>query len=107
MDAKRRWNQGSSGASSGPPSKRQAEGPPEVFDDSFELNAEDDDQRLIEEDLDLVLGEAGRDWERPAAPSIDPNTDAISAPPAEHAFKPLQVLALLYTCASHQTMDHY
>ena len=75
-----------SGASSGPPSKRQNGGPDDgdARFESFELDAEDMDERLMEEDLEVDIGEAGRNWERPPAPDLDPITDSISEPHAAH-----------------------
>lgn len=71
----------------GPPAKR-ANGSggmdDDLVDEQFEAvpegledDAEDVDIRLLEEDLELHLGEAGRNWERPAPPPIDPKNDSI------------------------------
>ena len=35
------------------------------------------DQHLLEEDLELHLGEAGRNWERPAPPPIDTSVQSL------------------------------
>ena len=40
---------------------------------------EDEDQHLQMADIDVDLGEAGRNWERAPLPPIDPRADAISA----------------------------
>ncbi len=71
----------------GPPAKRpNGSGgmDDELVDEQFEAvpegledDAEDVDIRLLEEDLELHLGEAGRNWERPAPPFIDPKADSL------------------------------
>ena len=42
-----------------------------------EDDADDIDQHLLEEDLELHLGEAGRNWERPAPPPIDASVQSL------------------------------
>ena len=80
MDPKRSW--GGSGASApGPPPKRQHLADEDADDarfDSFDLAEEDADLRLLEEDLEVELGAAGRNWLRPAAPVADPKRTALS-----------------------------
>ena len=49
---------------------------PEGLQDD-DMDAEDVDERLLEEELELQLGEAGRNWERPPPPPITPATDPI------------------------------
>ena len=49
---------------------------PEGLQDD-DIDAEDVDERLLEEELELQLGEAGRNWERPAPPPITPATDPV------------------------------
>ena len=82
MDAKRRWAANGSAPASGPPPKRR---PQDSQDDdarleSFELDAEDQDQRLGEEDLEFEFGEAGQNWERPSAPLLDCENEAMCKP---------------------------
>ena len=88
MDAKRPLAapRGSGTSSGQAPSKRRNAGPDDgdARFESFELDAEDMDERLMEEDLEVDIGEAGRNWERPPAPDLDPGTDSISEPPAAH-----------------------
>ena len=78
MDAKRSWGGARPG---GPPAKRANTGEDGLLEDSFldVMEEEDVDERLLEADLDLQLGEAGRNWERPAAEALDALKDAISA----------------------------
>lgn len=45
--------------------------------DSFEMEAEDVDQRFVEEDLEFEMGEAGQNWERPPAPLMDCENESI------------------------------
>ena len=92
MDAGKRGREGA--GPSGPQSKRGAPGAGgwEMDDDLAEeafgaraseglqdddMDAEDVDERLLEEELELHLGEAGRNWERPAPPCMTPATDSI------------------------------
>lgn len=42
-----------------------------------EVPEEDIDQLMPDEDIDLALGEAGRNWERPPAPDTLPKRDSI------------------------------
>lgn len=82
MDSKRRREGADPAPESEPPFKRASGGPISLEEEdqieSFELDAEDVDQRLVEEDLDLELGEAGRNWERPKAPEHDVETMDLS-----------------------------
>lgn len=84
MDTSKRSFEGA--GPSGPPMKRQNDsgGVEELVDEQFEgvpENLEDDgedvDVRLLEEDLELHLGEAGRNWKRPDPPPRDPATDSL------------------------------
>ncbi len=44
-----------------------------------ELDIDDVDERLLEEEeVELHIGEAGRNWERPAPPPLNPAADALS-----------------------------
>lgn len=82
MEPKRQW-QGTSGG--GPQAKKQNVGSTynDPLDDDLDLEAglidEDEDQRLLEEDLEIELGEAGRNWERPPVPAFDPQNESLSA----------------------------
>lgn len=90
MDATKRPWQGSVG---GPPMKRAAAagaggGSGAVDDELVEQAAfsaeaddlgEDEDTRLQMADIDVDLGEAGRNWERPLPPPLDPHAASISA----------------------------
>ncbi|KAK9916868.1 hypothetical protein WJX75_008145 [Coccomyxa subellipsoidea] len=85
MDTSKRSFEGA--GPSGPPMKRQNDsgGVEELVDEQFEgvpENLEDDgedvDVRLLEEDLELHLGEAGRNWKRPDPPPQDPATDSLA-----------------------------
>ena len=49
---------------------------------SYELEAEDVDQRFMEEDLEIEMGEAGQNWERPAAPPLECENDRICESPS-------------------------
>lgn len=83
LEGKRRWAPSGSGQpSGGPPKRRQPESQEVDRLESYELDAEDVDQRLVEEDLELHLGEAGRNWERPAPPPLDTATQSICKAPA-------------------------
>ena len=80
MDTKRRREGG--GPESEPPFKR-ANGAPISLEEedqleSFDLDAEDVDQRFVEEDLEVELGEAGRNWERPTLKDHDAETTDLS-----------------------------
>ena len=79
LDAKRRWAGPGSGPPSGPPVKRRMPDSQEEEGrvDSYELEAEDVDQRFVEEDLEIEMGEAGQNWERPAAPPLDCENERI------------------------------
>jgi hypothetical protein len=52
------------------------------LEDDLDLEAglvdEDEDQRLLDEDLEIELGEAGRNWERPPVPAFDPQQESLS-----------------------------
>ena len=48
-----------------------------ILPESPEDDADDIDQHMLEEDLELHLGEAGRNWERPAPPPLDPSTQSL------------------------------
>ena len=48
-----------------------------LLPESPEDDADDIDQHLLEEDLELHLGEAGRNWERPAPPPLDPSMQSL------------------------------
>ena len=43
-------------------------------------------QGLMEEDLDVELGEAGRNWERPALPALNPKKQGICKHPGFRTF---------------------
>ncbi|KAK9824535.1 hypothetical protein WJX72_011160 [[Myrmecia] bisecta] len=80
MDNKRSWQ---GGGSKGPPAKRPS-GSGGMDDDlvaqSFEADADVADEDIdlhIEEEMEIDLGEAGRNWERPAAPAINPQKDPL------------------------------
>lgn len=88
MDSSKRRLSGA--APTGPASKRPSvpAGPQEneeepieeqvaLLQESPEDDADDIDQHLLEEDLELHLGEAGRNWERPAPAPINPATDSL------------------------------
>ena len=92
MDAsKRPWQ----GAGGGPPAKRGGpagggSGSGAVDDELAEQAAfgaepddvdEDEDTRLQTADIDVDLGEAGRNWERPPPPPLDPRAASVSASP--------------------------
>ncbi|CAL5224971.1 g7745 [Coccomyxa viridis] len=49
-----------------------------ILPESPEDDADDIDQHMLEEDLELHLGEAGRNWERPAPPPLDPSTQSLA-----------------------------
>ncbi len=90
MDASKRPWQGSGG---GPPAKRGGpagggSGSGAVDDELAEQAAfgaepddvdEDEDTRLQTADIDVDLGEAGRNWERPPPPPLDPRAASVSA----------------------------
>lgn len=82
LDAKRRWAGPGSAPAVGPPNKRRAPSSQEegLRQESYELDAEDQDVRLVEEDLDLEFGAAGHNWERPAADSLDTDNEALCKP---------------------------
>ncbi|KAK9843469.1 hypothetical protein WJX81_004288 [Elliptochloris bilobata] len=42
------------------------------------LDIDDEDQHLQMADIDVDLGEAGRNWERPLPPPLDPRSDSIT-----------------------------
>lgn len=48
-----------------------------LLPESPEDDADDIDQHMLEEDLELHLGEAGRNWERPAPPPLDPSMQSL------------------------------
>ena len=65
-----------------------------ILPESPEDDADDIDQHMLEEDLELHLGEAGRNWERPAPPPLDPSTQSLGEP-AGHALSCSNTHALL------------
>jgi hypothetical protein len=85
MDASKRGLEGS--ASENPPAKRlngSGSVEDELIDEQFnavpegiEDDAEDLDVRLLEEELELHLGEAGRNWERPEPPPLDTKLESF------------------------------
>ena len=85
MDATKRGLEGA--GPSGPPLKRRNDSggaEDELVEQQFEAvpeNLEDDgedvDVRLLEEDLELHLGEAGRNWKRPDPPPRNTATDSL------------------------------
>ena len=91
MDASKRGREGP--GPSGPPQKKgsgsgemedevldeQLEGRPQQALPEDELDIDDVDERLLEEELELHIGEAGRNWERPAPPPLNPAAEALSA----------------------------
>ena len=88
--SKRPWQGAQTG---GPPMKRGGgagggSGSGAIDDDMVEaqfaaepegMDVDDEDQHLQMADIDVDLGEAGRNWERPAPPPLDPRADSISA----------------------------
>ncbi|CAL8467309.1 g6846 [Coccomyxa elongata] len=86
MDSTKRTLEGPT--PSGPPLKRQHDSggvEEELLDEQFETvpeNLEDDgedvDERLLEEDLELHIGEAGRNWKRPAPPPLNPASESLT-----------------------------
>lgn len=87
MDSTKRTLEGPS--PSGPPLKRQHDSggvEEDLLDEQLETvpeNLEDDgedmDERLLEEDLELHLGEAGRNWKRPAPPPLNPASESLGS----------------------------
>lgn len=85
MDSTKRTLEGPT--PSGPPLKRQNDSggaEEELVDEQFDTvpeNLEDDgedvDERLLEEDLELHIGEAGRNWKRPAPPPLNPASESL------------------------------
>ncbi len=64
----------------------------DLVDDQLENDvedaAEDEAGRQASDDVDVQLGEAGRNWERPAAPPLDERVDNLgtaASPPAKPA----------------------
>lgn len=49
------------------------------LDNELDDAGEDEAGRQASEDIELHLGEAGRNWERPPAPALDQRTDSLSA----------------------------
>eukprot|EP00884_Botryococcus_braunii_P008677 jgi/Botrbrau1/17810/Bobra.0127s0057.1 len=80
MEPKRQW-QGSSG---GPQAKKQNVDSTfqDTLEDELDLEAglvdEDEDQRLFDDDLEIELGEAGRNWERPPVRAFDPQQERLT-----------------------------
>ena len=88
--SKRPWQGAGDG---GPPMKRGGgagggSGSGAIDDDIVEaqfaaepegMDVDDEDQHLQMADIDVDLGEAGRNWERPPPPPLDPRADSISA----------------------------
>lgn len=49
------------------------------LDAQQDQNAEDDvDAMMLDDDIELHLGEAGRNWTRPEPPPLDPQKDSLS-----------------------------
>ena len=71
-----------------------------LLPESPEDDADDIDQHMLEEDLELHLGEAGRNWERPAPAPIDPSTQSLGEDPT------LSQLWLL-SCTLHEAMSRH
>ena len=66
-----------------------AEEPVAVLPESpQEDDADDVDQHMLEEDLELHLGEAGRNWERPGPPPIDASMQSLGLSPPVHPLPP-------------------
>jgi len=71
------------------PAQKRTNGAPGVLEDeaieeqvallpeSLEDDGDDVDQQMLEDDLELHLGEAGRNWERPAPPPLEPSTQSL------------------------------
>ncbi len=51
----------------------------EAVPENLEDDGEDVDERLLEEDLELHIGEAGRNWKRPAPPPLNPASKSLGA----------------------------
>lgn len=89
MDTSKRSLEGA--GPSGPPLKRlnesgglEDEPVDEQLDavpENLEDDAEDVDERLLEEELELHLGEAGRNWKRPAPPPLNSATQSLGVRP--------------------------
>lgn len=83
MEPKRPWQGHGSG---GPQAKKQNTGTSfhESLEDELDLEAgladDDEDQRILDEDLEIELGEAGRNWERNPVPAFDPQLEPLSMP---------------------------
>ena len=79
-----------------------AEEPVAVLPESpQEDDAEDVDQHMLEEDLELHLGEAGRNWERPAPPPIDVSVQSLGLSPPMHAPPCMIYIVMQYACIMH------
>ena len=88
--SKRPWQGAGDG---GPPMKRGGgagggSGSGAIDDDMVEaqfaaepegMDVDDEDQHLQMADIDVDLGEAGRNWERPPPPPLDSRAESISA----------------------------
>ena len=82
-----------------------------VLPESPEDDADDIDQHMLEEDLELHLGEAGRNWERPAPPPLDPSAQSLGESSCMHCPVPSLCMLLLGLCLSplrlHGSHDHH
>ena len=62
------------------PRKRAvADADEDLIEQQFDLEEENDDEELIAsfEEVEDTLGEAGKNWQRPAPPPIDPSKDRV------------------------------
>lgn len=71
-----------------------------LLPESPEDDADDIDQHMLEEDLELHLGEAGRNWERPAPAPIDPSTQSLGEDPTLSQHWPL-------SCTLHEAISRH
>jgi DNA polymerase delta subunit 1 len=70
----------SSGGDGGPPRKRQAQDDDGFMEPDIDDFLEDEDfQQPPDESVEVELGEAGRNWERPPVEPFDPKTTSIGA----------------------------
>ena len=74
-----------------------------------EVDYEDQDVRMVEEDLDVELGEAGRNWERPPVPPHNPQATSLGGHCAGQAGTSLQNGTIQADgkrcCAAFQQLD--
>ena len=62
------------------PHKRRAEGDDDLIDEQFDMEPPDDDfdePTASLEEVEDNLGEAGKNWQRPPPPQLDPATDRL------------------------------